>query len=154
MNNYNRVGFVAASLIIAAFSLSSRAADAPAPTTCKDGTTSTATGRGACSGHGGVQKGLKSAASSGVPSSNKAAEASTAPSAPASASASSAPGPTAAAGQATKPASKAAPTATAGNSDPAGATAKCKDGTFSHSQHHSGTCSSHGGVAQWLTSAQ
>jgi hypothetical protein len=26
-----------------------------APTTCNDGTTSTATGRGACSGHGGVQ---------------------------------------------------------------------------------------------------
>lgn len=33
---------------------------------------------------------------------------------------------------------------------PAGATAKCNDGTYSFSQHHSGTCSSHGGVAQWL----
>jgi hypothetical protein len=39
----------------------------------------------------------------------------------------------------------------AGNTDPTGATAKCKDGTYSKSQHHSGTCSSHGGVAQWLT---
>lgn len=33
---------------------------------------------------------------------------------------------------------------------PAGTTAKCNDGTYSFSQHHSGTCSSHGGVAQWL----
>jgi hypothetical protein len=30
------------------------------------------------------------------------------------------------------------------------ATAKCKDGTLSYSLHHSGTCSGHGGVAQWL----
>ncbi len=33
---------------------------------------------------------------------------------------------------------------------PAGATAQCRDGTYSFSQHRSGTCSSHGGVAQWL----
>jgi hypothetical protein len=32
----------------------------------------------------------------------------------------------------------------------AGATARCNDGTYSHSQHHQGTCSSHGGVAAWL----
>ena len=48
-------------------------------------------------------------------------------------------------------ATKSAPTATASNTDPTGATAKCKDGTYSKSQHHSGTCSSHGGVAEWLT---
>jgi Protein of unknown function (DUF3761) len=29
-------------------------------------------------------------------------------------------------------------------------TAKCKDGTMSYSAHHSGTCSGHGGVAEWL----
>ena len=29
-------------------------------------------------------------------------------------------------------------------------TAKCKDGTTSYSAHHSGTCSGHGGVAEWL----
>ena len=51
----------------------------------------------------------------------------------------------------TSTASKSAPTATASNTDPTGATAKCKDGTYSKSQHHSGTCSSHGGVAEWLT---
>jgi hypothetical protein len=33
---------------------------------------------------------------------------------------------------------------------PAGATAKCKDGTYSFSQHRQGTCSGHGGVAVWL----
>lgn len=33
---------------------------------------------------------------------------------------------------------------------PPGATALCKDGTYSYSQHHSGTCSHHGGVAEWL----
>lgn len=32
---------------------------------------------------------------------------------------------------------------------PKGATARCKDGTYSFSKHHQGTCSHHGGVAQW-----
>jgi hypothetical protein len=35
-------------------------------------------------------------------------------------------------------------------SDPSGATAKCRDGSYSYSQHRSGTCSGHGGVANWL----
>ncbi|HWE89560.1 MAG TPA: DUF3761 domain-containing protein [Pseudonocardiaceae bacterium] len=33
---------------------------------------------------------------------------------------------------------------------PPGATAQCKDGTYSFSKHHSGTCSGHHGVEQWL----
>ncbi len=33
---------------------------------------------------------------------------------------------------------------------PPGATAQCRDGTYSYSTHHSGTCSHHGGVAAWL----
>jgi len=33
---------------------------------------------------------------------------------------------------------------------PQGATAQCRDGTYSFSQHRRGTCSYHGGVAQWL----
>jgi hypothetical protein len=33
---------------------------------------------------------------------------------------------------------------------PAGATAKCRDGTYSFSQSRRGTCSHHGGVATWL----
>lgn len=33
---------------------------------------------------------------------------------------------------------------------PPGATAHCRDGTWSFSQHHQGTCSHHGGVESWL----
>ena len=33
---------------------------------------------------------------------------------------------------------------------PAGTTAMCSDGTYSFSQHRSGTCSHHGGVARWF----
>ena len=36
------------------------------------------------------------------------------------------------------------------NGVPAGATAQCRDGTYSFSLRRSGTCSHHGGVAQWL----
>lgn len=35
------------------------------------------------------------------------------------------------------------------NNIPAGATAQCVDGTYSFSQHRSGTCSHHGGVQIW-----
>jgi len=49
--------------------------------------------------------------------------------------------------QARRPAS---PTRTADNQPPAGATAQCRDGSYSFSQHRSGTCSHHGGVARWL----
>jgi hypothetical protein len=36
---------------------------------------------------------------------------------------------------------------------PTGATAHCRDGTYSFSKHRSGTCSHHGGVAMWLDAA-
>ncbi len=42
------------------------------------------------------------------------------------------------------------PSHTAGNRVPAGASAKCGDGSYSFSQHHRGTCSHHGGVEEWL----
>jgi Protein of unknown function (DUF3761) len=132
MKSKNLAGLLALPLMVFALSLPARAADSGAPTTCKDGTTSTATGRGACSGHGGVQKASKS---------KPAADAAPATAAPPAAAASTSAG----------TASKSAPTAAAGNTDPTGATAKCKDGTYSKSKHHSGTCSSHGGVAEWLT---
>jgi len=44
-------------------------------------------------------------------------------------------------------AAKPAPAASAA---PAGATGKCKDGTYTMSKTHSGACSHHGGVANWL----
>jgi hypothetical protein len=34
--------------------------------------------------------------------------------------------------------------------DPAGTSARCVDGSYSYSQHASGTCSDHGGVARWI----
>lgn len=36
-------------------------------------------------------------------------------------------------------------------SAPPGATALCRDGSYSFSQHHSGTCSGHHGVQEWLS---
>ena len=124
------VGALAAPLLIFAMALPGHA-----DSMCKDGTTSTATGRGACSGHGGVQKAGKSAAAAAPASTESASPAAT-------------PAPSAAASKAA-PAAKAA--ATTGNTDPTGATAKCKDGTYSKSKHHAGSCSHHGGVAEFLT---
>ena len=42
------------------------------------------------------------------------------------------------------------PTRTAAGKPPEGATAHCRDGTFSFSRTRQGTCSHHGGVADWL----
>ncbi|MFG1639782.1 DUF3761 domain-containing protein [Amycolatopsis sp. NPDC049252] len=36
------------------------------------------------------------------------------------------------------------------STNPSGATALCNDGSYSYSQHRSGTCSGHGGVRTWL----
>ena len=141
MKNTNVIGFIAAPFLALALSLPAWAADSVNPTNCKDGTTSTASGKGACSGHGGVQKASKT-----KPAADTAAA--TMPPAPAAAAAAPA------AAAKTSTATKSVPSATASNTDPTGATAKCKDGTYSKSQHHAGTCSSHGGVAEWLTAAQ
>lgn len=51
-----------------------------------------------------------------------------------------------------KAAPKAAPASTsAENNVAAGATAQCKDGTYSHAKNHRGACSRHGGVGKWLS---
>lgn len=41
-------------------------------------------------------------------------------------------------------------TTSSGSGAPAGATALCRDGSYSYSKHRSGTCSHHGGVARWI----
>jgi Protein of unknown function (DUF3761) len=188
MKNITVAGLIAAPLLVFALAMPSVAAD-PAPTTCKDGTTTTSTGKGTCSGHGGVQKAAKTTTPAAAPATpatpaatgatttcsdgttttstgkgtcsghggiQKAAKAksATAATAPAAAPAAAAPAAPAATAAKSSTATKSAPTATAGNTDPTGATAKCKDGTYSKSAHRSGTCSSHGGVAEWLTAAQ
>jgi hypothetical protein len=146
MKNITVAALVAAPLLILALAVPSFAAD-PAPTTCKDGTTTTSTGKGTCSGHGGIQKAAKAKPATAASAPAPAAAPAAAPAKPAVAA------PAAATAAKSSTATKSAPTATAGNTDPAGATAKCKDGTYSKSAHRSGTCSSHGGVAEWLTAA-
>ena len=42
------------------------------------------------------------------------------------------------------------PVRTLSNQAPPGASAQCRDGSYSFSAHRRGTCSHHGGVAQWL----
>jgi hypothetical protein len=148
--NKNVLGAFAAPLLMLALAMPGYA-DSPNPTTCKDGTTSAATGRGACSGHGGVQKTAKTTPTPAATA--PASTAATAPAAtPAPSGAASQAAPATTAAKSTPSASKSAPAAAAASSDPTGATAKCKDGTYSKSQHHSGTCSHHGGVAEWLKS--
>jgi hypothetical protein len=92
---------------------------------CNDGSFTTAkTKSGACSRHGGVKEWF-----AGAP-------------APAPAPPPPPPPPPAAGA----PSIRTAPIAGA----PANATALCNDGTYSESQHRSGTCSKHKGVKQWL----
>ncbi len=122
MNKNRFVMMAAVSLLASAFM-----APVYADSTCKDGTTSTITGKGACSHHGGV---LKTPAAS-----------------PAAAAPASVPAKAAAPAPAVK---AAAPAAAASGEAPSGATAKCKDGSYSMSKHHQGSCSHHGGVASFL----
>ena len=103
--------------------------------TCKDGTfTSAASKSGACSGHGGVKLWTGAAPA--------AARAAPPPPAPKPAK----PPKPATAAPAAAPTVRVAPIPGA----PAAATALCNDGTYSESQHRSGTCSNHKGVKQWL----
>lgn len=112
---------------------------------CRDGTTSKG-GKGACSGHGGIDRKAAAGGASGAaapmaaPPTGASSPEPTAPRAPAPARAGQAPA---------KAAPDTAP-ATPANTDPTGAIARCKDGTYSHAKVHSGACSRHGGVAEWL----
>ena len=131
---------------------------------CKDGTTSVG-GGGACSGHGGIDKKAatkakseakraKSEASNAEKKAkakkdeNKAEYQRKAPATPREASRS-----TRAQGRAPsapRPSGQAASSSNPQNTDPTGATARCKDGSYSHAKNHSGACSRHGGVAEWM----
>lgn len=112
---------------------------------CKDGSTSPG-GRGACRGHGGVDKTatMKGAGGAAMPPAAATSAPAPAPAPPRATAPTAAP---------TAPAARPAPATAAPNAkntDPTGAIAKCKDGTFSHAKGHTGACSRHGGVAEWL----
>lgn len=110
---------------------------------CADGTTSTATGRGACSGHGGVKGAEATSKTSGtvIPAPSTAAPPT------------SSPVPTASPRAQTRASTNSQVRAGNGggeDNNPLGAIARCKDGMYSHAVHRRGACSRHGGVASWL----
>ncbi|MEP6509256.1 MAG: DUF3761 domain-containing protein [Gemmatimonadales bacterium] len=95
---------------------------------CTDGTMSKG-GQGECSGH----RGLKTTTPAKAVANKMLAAPAASPRAVAHANAKSAVAVT-----------------DASNSIAAGATAKCKDGTYSHSKNRTGSCSGHGGVSAWM----
>ena len=150
--------WASASCIAAAFAfgvatLSADAKPANATAHCKDGTYSTAkTKRGACSGHGGVETWYGTSAKSDA----KAAEKDTKAAGKETKEAAKDVGKATEKGaksvaKETKEVAKSAANAVKGRpSDaPGDATARCKDGTYSHAKQHRGACSGHGGVAEW-----
>ncbi|HEX3868675.1 MAG TPA: DUF3761 domain-containing protein [Gemmatimonadaceae bacterium] len=112
---------------------------------CKDGSTSTGTASAVCAGHRGIDSAATKAAKDAAKAAKaeaKAAkaklknkDAATIASAEAKANAAQA--------KANKAEDKAA-------HDSTGATAKCKDGTYSHSTTTQGACGRHGGIAKSL----
>ena len=137
-------------------------------TVCKDGTTSTAAGRGACSGHNGVDEKASKAAAKVAKAQAKAAAAETKAAATQvtctdgsmSAGGRGACSSHGGIGKSNKAERKAEKLeakadkmeAKAGGGDvddrnPAGAIARCKDGMYSHAKSRQGACARHGGIA-------
>jgi hypothetical protein len=121
-------------------------ADTPpgATAVCKDGTYSfSQTHSGTCSYHGGVAQWLDSGAP--VPATTVPPPVTSTP------VKTTAPAATPTTVTTTSPGSTSPPAVPGASAvPPAGATARCGDATFSFSQHRAGTCSGHGGVANWL----
>lgn len=192
-SRYTLLAFAAASFVAL-----SHASAQKAPAVCKDGTTSTATGRGVCSGHGGVDKSASKAAKKTVKREEKAAKAvvkrtkgaqvttlcsdgtssntsgrgacsghggvkgaevtskttGKAISVPATAKPPKVlpPVPRASARAVARanPKSAVVRSESAEDKNPKGAIAQCKDGMYSHAANHQGACGRHGGVAHWM----
>jgi hypothetical protein len=130
--------WILATAIAAVATLSAGSLQAQAAATiCKDGTTSVSSGRGACSGHGGVNKKAVTHQKKVVKGEVKAA----------------APVPRASARARARANSNSAVVSGSGageDNNPARAIARCKDGMYSHARNRRGACSRHGGVASWL----
>jgi hypothetical protein len=117
--------------------------------TCKDGTLSKG-GQGACSSHGGIA--TKSTAKSESKAAASAAKSdANAMKSAAKADAKAAKSETKAAAKDMKADAKmAAKDMKAEEKDAKGATAQCKDNTYSHAKNRQGMCSGHGGVAKTM----
>ena len=121
--------------------------------TCKDGTQSKG-GRGACRGHGGVDKGAGKGATPASATTKSSEAATTKPTEAGTAKAAEATTgkpPAAATSKVTAKGASAAAKTEEEDSSKGPPTAKCKDGTLSYAKHHTGACSRHGGVEEWLT---
>ncbi len=130
----------------AAKAIAKKTAGTRVSSVCSDGTTSNASGRGACSGHGGVKGAEVTSKATGkalpIPATAN----------PPKASRTVSPTPRASA-RAVKRAnsnSAVAGNGSAEDNNPQGAVAQCKDGLYSHSANHQGACGHHGGVARWM----
>jgi len=130
----------------AAKAVTKRTAGTQVTSVCADGSTSNASGRGACSGHGGVKGAEVTSKTTGraIP-------------APATAVPPKAATPAAASGKrwpwSKKKSASTAATSGSGSAEdnnPSGAVAQCKDGMYSHAVNHQGACGHHGGVARWM----
>ena len=124
--------------------------------TCKDGTLSKG-GQGACSSHGGIAtKSTVKSESKAATSAAKADEKTMKSAAKTDAKAAKAETKSAAketkaeAKSAAKDDEKVMKDAKAEEKDAKGATAMCKDNTYSHAKNRQGMCSGHGGVAKTM----
>ncbi|HEV7594760.1 MAG TPA: DUF3761 domain-containing protein [Gemmatimonadaceae bacterium] len=119
-----------------------------AATICIDGTRSVSSGRGACSGHGGVNKKAITHQKKAVKAEVKAADRRAMAPAPVREAT-----PRASARARVRANSRSAVVSGSGaaeDNNAAGAIARCKDGLYSHARNRQGACSRHGGVASWL----
>ena len=152
-----RAPSVASFALLAVIAFATPARAQASSSVCADGSTSTASGKGACSGHGGVD--AKATAAAKKPASTvSCADGSSSKSGrgacsghggvKAATTTVATPSPLATVATPKTPA-KASPTKSA-SSDATDATAECKDGTYSHAKTHQGACSRHGGVSKFL----
>jgi len=151
------------SLLVCGFLTHSLLAQVPANATakCKDGTYSTATSaNGMCSNHGGVAEKISppkhaAAAPAGATAKckdgtySKAASSQGACSGHGGVAEALSPAPKTAAPSVAGEGGAKAPTVARPAGAPAGAIAKCSDGTYSQSKQGEGACAHHGGVAEW-----
>lgn len=123
-----------------------------AASVCKDGTTSTAEGRGACSGHGGVDAKATAAAKKAAAAQVMCTDGTMSK---AGRGACSSHGGVKGSAPAKTEAKSQAPSATKtavrpDDNDSTGAIALCKNGKYSHAAKHAGACSKAGGVSKFL----